>query len=244
MFRSSLAAGTIAALSFSWQAQATLILDTAVTSSFLPITTTTGTYGNDLPGHPNTLYFGQLRATEAGFVDFFYIGNEAGYTNTLMLNDVAVSSSLGLPDNFNAPYYQVGSPLSVGAGSLLDFGFCTDGGSSVGAFGKCAYNDSASSLIAQFNYASLDGYRSIAYRPLTAFDPLSGLTSYASLGASNLWMIFWDDSGAKNDDNHDDYIAVARFRPLAVAEPGTALLLGIGLLGLGWVRRRKGNAAR
>jgi hypothetical protein len=36
---------------------------------------------------------------------------------------------------------------------------------------------------------------------------------------SDDWAIFWDDSGADNDDNHDDYVAVARVRPTALTAP-------------------------
>lgn len=46
--------------------------------------------------------------------------NEAGYTNTLLLNGTPVHSTAGLQDNFNPPYWKVGSPLEVFAGSLLD----------------------------------------------------------------------------------------------------------------------------
>lgn len=228
----------VAALAFTGAANAALILDNAVTSTFTPFATSTGTDGNDLPGHPSTLYYGQLKSELSGFVDFYYIGNEAAYTNSLIVNDVLAHSSANLPDNFLKPYPVVGS-TSVTAGSAVDFGFCTDGGNSVGAYGKCAYNDVAASLTAQYNYGGQGGYRSIGFRSLSSFDPAAGLYTFGSVGPSNLWMVFWDDSGAKNDDNHDDYIAVAKFRPLAVAEPSTALLLGAALFGLGFVRLRR-----
>jgi hypothetical protein len=223
------------------QAQATLILNTGITESFQNDAMTTGTHGNDLPGHPNTLYFGQLGATANGWVDFYYIGNEAGYTNSLRFG-TTTHSTAGLPDNFNSSLL-LGS-LAVTANSLLDFRFCTDGGESFGMSGRCAINNSGQSLMQQFNRNLVGGYRSIAYAGLSSFNPQTGARTYSpgNPGISNLWMLFWDDSGARNDDNHDDYVAVASFRPeretQTVPEPGTLGLVAIGLAGLMFAARR------
>jgi hypothetical protein len=236
---------TIGALGFGLEANAALILDTAVTNSFAPVTGTTGTGGNDLPNKPGTLLFGQLYADQSGIVDFFYVGTEAGYTNTLHYGSSSFSSTPG--NNFTAPDQLIGS-IGVGAGQFLDFGFCTSGGAEVGAYGRCAQNDDASSLIAQYNYkenaGDEAGYRSIAFRALTSYSSSSGLASAPSYAPatttdSALWAIFWDDSGAKNDDNHDDFIAVARYRTTTVPEPPAILLLGAGILALAVRRRRR-----
>jgi len=126
----------------------------------------------------------------------------------------------------------------------------------VGAYGMCASNTDGASLIAQFNYVDVatsteGGYRSIGYRALSSYDPTAGLSNAAvstyaaaSVTDSSLWAIFWDDSGARNDDDYDDYIAVARFTPAGfvtpvdVSEPLTLTLLGSSLLGMGVLRRR------
>ena len=83
---------------------------------------------------------------------------------------------------------------------------------------KCAYNDDPASLIEQYGD---NGYRSIGFLEET---PTS-------------WVLFWDDSGATNDDDYDDLVARIHF-VAAVPEPGTLALLGLGLLGVGLMRRR------
>jgi hypothetical protein len=245
-------------LALSVPAHAALILDQSITAGaggFVPSATTTTTSGNDLPGVPGTILFGQLLASGSGIVDFYYVGNEAGYTNSLLLTGPLVSgsssySTAGLPDEFAPPDTWIGS-ISVGAGQYLGFKLCTDGGDSVGTSGRCAANNIGASLVEQYNYVapgSTDaGYRSIGFRALATYSPTGGLsgpgfgTSYASTSTfdSLSWAIFWDDSGAKNDDNHDDFIAVARYRPTSVPEPSTLFLIGAGLLCSAALRRRR-----
>ena len=86
-----------------------------------------------------------------------------------------------------------------------------------------------------------------ALMALSTYSPIGGLsgpgfgTTYASTSTldSATWAIFWDDSGAKNDDNHDDFIAIARYRATSVPEPSTLFLIGAGLLGSAALRRRR-----
>src|SRR6185503_3986353 len=164
------------ALVISWQAHAGLLLDQSVTNTFMPsATTSTTTDGNDLPNPPDEIYFGQLRATTNGWVDFLYVGSEAAYDNVLRLNG---TSYPGTKDNadFDAPYPLIGSVAAI-SGAALNFGFCTDGGDSVGAYGKCVYNNDANSIREQYNYQEPDtegyGYRSIAFRALSSFSQTS-----------------------------------------------------------------------
>ena len=228
-------------LTLAGHAQASLLLDTSVTSQFTGGTTTTNTVGNDLPNpRPATLYYGQLKSTADGFVDFFYVGKEAAYTNTFNWGDGQTYSTAGRPEGFAAPHTLLGT-LSVLANAFLDFGFCTSGGSSVGGAGYCALNDGASSLQQQFNYGNNVGYRSIGFSSLSAYDPNTGSRAFnGNPGAGNLWMAFWDDSGSKTDDNHDDMIIGMRFRPIvSVAEPASLAVLTLGMLGAAFVLRRR-----
>ena len=223
------------------QAQATLMLDASVTGQFNGATSTTDTFGNDLTlPRPTTLYFGQLKALADGYVDLFYVGNEAGYTNTFIWGDGQSFSTASQPDVFTSPDQLIGT-LAVVANTFLNFAFCTSGGDSVNGAGRCAANDSSTSLVDQFNYQANLGYRTIGYSSLSAYDPNIGERAFNGIpGTSTLWMAFWDDSGASIDDDYDDMIVGMRFRPLvAVPEPGTMGLLTLGLLGAALARRRQ-----
>jgi len=149
---------------------------------------------------------GRLGTDTGGRVTYEYFGNEAGYVNRFFAEGGELFSTAGRPDSVVDPISS--SFVSfASAGALLDFAFCTDGERRTGVNSGCITNAANSFWLPSGSEAP----KSIA---ITLLDPFTAL----------LW---WDDSGAGPDDNHDDMVVLAR---LSVPEPGTSLLLGMGLL--------------
>jgi hypothetical protein len=175
---------------------------------------------NDFRGTFHTLFGidqytlgASLGVDTAGTITYYYYGKEAGYRNDFRAGSLAHSSGYSPTTQslFGNPY-EIGSS-NVGPG-LLDFGFCAYGGGPtlVGCLSN-GENDAR----------GLYSFQSIAY----------------SIVGNSVWL-FWDDSGAGPDDNHDDMLIRAVFRPdTNVPEPTTLALFGLGLLGIGLARRKK-----
>jgi hypothetical protein len=71
---------------------------------------------------------------------------------------------------------------------------------------------------------------------LTRIGSYQSIGMYLTNGGSTAWLL-WDDSGANMDDNHDDLVVRLTYR--SVPEPGTLALLGLGLIGVAFMGRRK-----
>lgn len=155
----------------------------------------------------------QLSVDQDGWVDFYYIGAESTYSNTFSaggasITEPAANSGAGLtPFDFNG----YGSPITiaVSAGDILDFQFS---------------NDHNSNTVDNFSGSRL-------------FD--LGIVHDSSVSTLNQLVLAYDDqfSFLFTDDNHDDMLIRADFRPVPV--PAAIWLFGSGLLGLISVVRRK-----
>ncbi len=153
-----------------------------------------------------------LGVDSAGSISYYYYGKEAGYQNVFLTGNYAFSTGFTptTQSYFNNPV-KIGS-LDVGSG-LLDFAFCAF--SSPLFFHGCVTNDQNDDL-------GWNSFQSIAY----------------SVAGNTAWL-FWDDSGAGPDDNHDDMLIKAVFTPKAVPEPATLGLFGLGMLGAWFATRRR-----
>ena len=156
-----------------------------------------------------------LGVDSAGSVTYWYYGKEAGYQNIFLTGNTAFATGFTptTQNYFNNPI-KIGA-FDVGSG-VLDFAFCAFSGPIT--LQGCVTNE-ANDLL------GWNSNQSIAY----------------SVAGNTAWL-FWDDSGAGPDDNHDDMLIKAVFTPKAVPEPASLGLFGLGLLGAWVVARRRKTA--
>lgn len=154
-----------------------------------------------------------LGVNQAGSVSYYYYGKEAGYQNIFSDGVKSYDSGFSPTSQSKFPNGIFIDTVQVGANVVLNFSFCAYSAPGV-QVGKCITNAANDGL-------GLGSFQSIAFS-----------------ATDNVAWIFWDDSGAGPDDNHDDMLIKAVFTPRSVPEPATLGLFGLGLLGV-WAGARR-----
>lgn len=150
-------------------------------------------------------------------LDFF--GAEAGFVNQFLLGSTVIFTHPGgtiISPSLSAQLASFFAGTALGTSTPV-FSFRVNSGAGSVANGSNP-NDSSHTVTGPNFFASCNPFGSTAG---------SGGTSCSSV------YLFLDDGGAGPDDNHDDMLV----RISAIPEPGTWILLGLGLVGLGAFRR-------
>ncbi len=162
----------------------------------------------------------RVSVDQSGFIDFYFIAAESGYSNTFTVTDQTTSTTYSLTEpannkttiEFNGQAGYSIITIAVTAGEIIKFKF-TNG--LTGSSGNTVDN-----FTSTIRLQDLGLFLNSTSQPL------------------NQLILAYDDQWINPvDDNHDDMMIRADFRPVPV--PAAFWLMGSGLLGLAGFTRRK-----
>jgi hypothetical protein len=158
----------------------------------------------------------QLRVSQDGYIDFYYIGAESSYNNTFTAQSSALSgNNQGFltehNEGFNFAGY-AGFTIAVSANDILNFSFTSD-------------DAMALTPVDNFTNSNLQGLG-------IYFDP-------SQSGSLQQVLLGYDDQMFNPDKDFEDMLVRADFRPASVVPlPAAVWLFGAGLASLAGVARR------